>query len=78
MLITPPVLGKPEGQMEVFPVELTREQVKGSPDIDTEKPVSRQQEIELHKYYNWAPYWVGPGPFAAPYTPIVLYVNKLV
>ena len=77
VLITPPVLGKPEGQMEVFPVELTREQVKGSTDIDTEKPVSRQQEIELHKYYNWAPYWVGPGPFAAPYAPIVLDVNKL-
>ncbi len=59
VLITPLSLGKPEGQMEVFPVKLTREQVKTSPDIDTDKPVSRQQEIELFSHYNWAPYWGG-------------------
>ena len=76
VLIVPSALGKPEGQMEVFPVELTREQVKSSPDIDTEKPVSRQQEIELYKYYNWAPYWGNPGPFAAPYAPLVSGVTK--
>jgi hypothetical protein len=71
VLIRPSALDKPEGQMEVFPVELTREQVKNSPDIDTEKPVSRQQEIELHKYYNWAPYWAGNvGPAVAPYAPV--------
>ncbi|MCJ7717472.1 MAG: PRC-barrel domain-containing protein [Anaerolineales bacterium] len=69
VLITPSALGKPEGRMEVFPVELTRDQIKDSPDIDTEKPVSRQLEIELHKYYGWAPYW-GAG-YGAVVTPIV-------
>lgn len=65
VLITPAALGKPDGQIEVFPVELIREQVKNSPDFDTEKPVSRQQEIELYKYYNWIPYWGSAGPLAA-------------
>ena len=59
VLITPSALGKPDGLMKVFPVELTREQVEGSPDVDTEKPVSRQQEIELNNYYNWYPYLGG-------------------
>jgi uncharacterized protein YrrD len=59
VLIAPSALGKPEGTIKVFPIELTREQVKGSPDIDTEKSVSRRQEIELNKYYNWYPYLGG-------------------
>lgn len=39
-------------------VALTKEQVKNSPDFDTQKPVSRQEEIALHTYYNWDPYWL--------------------
>lgn len=34
-------------------VNLTTDQVKHSPDIDTDKPVSVQQEAELHKHYLW-------------------------
>lgn len=40
-----------------FPVNLTMEQIKNSPDIDTHLPVSRQQEIALHQYYPWQSYW---------------------
>jgi hypothetical protein len=77
VLIAPAALGKPQAQMEVFPVELTREQVKKSPDIDTEKPVSRQQEIELHQYYNWAPYWGGTlDPIGIPYASAAADVSE--
>jgi hypothetical protein len=70
VLIVPSALGEPEGQLEVFPVELTRDEIEKSPDIDTEKSVSRQHEIELHKYYNWSPYWAGSiGPPVPIYTP---------
>jgi sporulation protein YlmC with PRC-barrel domain len=41
----------------IFPVDLTKEQVRNSPDVDTVKPVSRQQEEELAAYYSWDPYW---------------------
>lgn len=72
VLIPPSALGKPEGQIDAFPVKLTREQVKKSPDIDTEKPVSRQQEIDLYKYYNWTPYWgIGGGPIPTGYAPVI-------
>jgi uncharacterized protein YrrD len=46
-------------QNGVFPLNLTKEQVKHSPDIDTDKPVSRQQEIELYGHYQWQYYWGG-------------------
>lgn len=38
-------------------VELTRQQVRESPGIDTDKPVSRQQEAELHRHYGYPAYW---------------------
>ena len=51
------------------------EQVRKSPDIDTEKTVSRQHEIELFKHYALPVYWrngfyAGPTGMA-PFTPIV-------
>src|SRR5438105_5096052 len=38
-------------------VDLTREQVERSPDIDTHRPVSRQHEIALLQYYGYPSYW---------------------
>ena len=41
-------------------VALTRQQIKASPGIDTEQPVSRRQEAELYRHYDYPLYWVGP------------------
>ena len=57
VLISPEALLKPDWENEVFPVNLTEEQIKNSPEIDTEKPVSRQQEIKLYGHYPWTNYW---------------------
>jgi len=53
VLISPAALRTPDWGAKTFPVALTREQVRTSPDIDTEKTVSRQHEIELQKHYAW-------------------------
>lgn len=42
-------------------VALTREQVKGSPDVDTHRPVSRQYEVRYAGYYGYPLYWGGPA-----------------
>jgi hypothetical protein len=42
-------------------VDLTQEQVRKSPDIDVDKPVSRQKEIQYFAYYRWPYYWTGAG-----------------
>jgi sporulation protein YlmC with PRC-barrel domain len=59
VLLPPFVLGKPDVELRQFPVELTRAQVKESPDVDTDLPVSRQSEAHLYDYYDWDPYWDG-------------------
>lgn len=38
-------------------VSLSREQVRHSPDMDADRPVSRQHEIALHEYYGIPFYW---------------------
>jgi sporulation protein YlmC with PRC-barrel domain len=60
VLLTPAVLGKPDWEQHHLPVKLSREQVKNSPDVDSDKPVSRQREMELHAYYGWPFYWSVP------------------
>jgi len=57
VLISPVALIRGSDRRGTFPVNLTKQQVKDSPDIDTDMPVSRQQEIALHEYYPWQSYW---------------------
>jgi len=67
-------LGKPDEAARHFTVHLTRQQVKDSPDVDTDLPVSRHKEAHVYNYYDWNPYWT--SGFAAMSnaiaTPLVL------
>jgi hypothetical protein len=36
---------------------LTKEQLRNGPDVDSKKPVSRQQEIAMREYFGWPAYW---------------------
>jgi hypothetical protein len=36
---------------------LDRRKLKNSPDVDSDKPVSRQMDARLHEYYGYTPYW---------------------
>ena len=52
---------------------LTKDQVRDSPSIDTDRPVDRQHEIEFSQYYDYPHYWVGPyrwGDVAYPTLPL--------
>jgi len=40
-------------------VNLTKEQIRESPDLDLQKPVTREQEMELARHYRWPTYWTG-------------------
>jgi uncharacterized protein YrrD len=46
VLISTAKLANTRSERGVLPVNLTKEQVRNSPDMDTNKPVSRQQEDE--------------------------------
>jgi len=49
---------QPDREKRTINVRLTREQVRDSPDIDTEKPVARQQAIAMEEYWGKMAYWV--------------------
>lgn len=57
VLLPTSALGHADPQNEKFSVKLTRQQVKDSPDVDTQRPVSRQSESDIFGYYGWSPYW---------------------
>lgn len=69
LLPTPMLLG-PHPQEKTFAVTLTREKVKTSPDVDTDKPVSRIREIELHTHYDWPFHWGMVGAWVGSVPPI--------
>ena len=67
VLIPPRVLDRPDWQDRIFRIHLAKAQVRDSPPIDMDMPVSRQREIELHRHYGWTPYWNPiPGLAVAP------------
>lgn len=61
VLISADAIAGADWEKSQLSVNLTREQVRGSPGIDTEKPVSREQQADLHAYYAWPAYWMGAG-----------------
>lgn len=69
MLISPISLGNVDAEQKQVSVNLTREQIKNSPDIDTHKPISRQHETVLYNYYGYPYYWSGPYLWGAAVYP---------
>jgi uncharacterized protein YrrD len=58
VLIIPSLLGQANWETQTFPVSLNRDQIEKCPDIELDKPVSRQHETRLYEYYKQAPYWL--------------------
>lgn len=71
VLIAPIALLSTDWEQGIFQTNLTKEQIKASPDIDTQRPVSRQEEIKLYDHYPWGSYW-GYGPYVMG-VPVSMY-----
>jgi len=69
-LLRKQTLISPQALKEPTPTEITvnlsQEQIKESPEIATDKPVSMREEQKLFKYYGWSPYWSPTFPSIAP------------
>lgn len=69
VLISPEAIGEPCWGEEMLPVNLTKDQIRHSPHVDTARPVERAHEIALQQHYGWAPYWgmtMADEPIAVP------------
>ncbi len=60
VLISPYALGAINNAQRNISIDLSKEQIKASPALDTDKPVSRQFEQDYFGYYGWPMYWYGP------------------
>ncbi len=76
VLILPAALGTADWNSKTLRLTITKQQIEDSPSVDIDKPVSRQKEEELFRYYGWSPYWIapttmftGPGPRTAVEVP---------
>ncbi|WEN16509.1 PRC-barrel domain-containing protein [Rhodanobacter sp. AS-Z3] len=75
VLISPISLGHCDYVKQLLPVSLTKAQVKGSPDIDTHQPISRQHEMGYLSYYGYPYYWGGHGLWGAGSFPSLMLTS---
>ncbi len=75
VLISPITIGRPNWSEKSIPVSITREQIKNSPNVDTDKPVSRQHEMDYLGYFGYPNYWGGGGLWGAGLYPDLLQAN---
>ena len=69
VLVSPYSVGASDWKSTILPVSITKEQVRNSPLIDTERPVSRQHEMSYLGYYGYPYYWGGLGIWGASFYP---------
>ena len=68
VLISPYALIGAIKETSSIAVSLTSQQIKDSPSLNSDKPVSRQFEEDYYNYYGWPLYWGGPLMWGAyPY-----------
>jgi len=75
VLISPFSIRRVDWNGETILLSITRGMIQSSPEIDTHKPVSRQQEAAYLGYYGYPYYWGGaglwgPGPYPAGITAV--------
>lgn len=67
VLLPPATLKEPDWVARKVPATLTRDQVRNSPDIDTDQPVSGRQAMALQGYFGLPyPYWTPRDTFGVP------------
>ena len=65
VLLSSFAIGRPDWTGKMLPVSITKEQVRNSPDIDNDGPISRQHEIGYLGYYGY-PYYGGGAALWGP------------
>lgn len=68
VLLSPTEVQSVDWPARMVQVPQTKDEIKDSPSIDTDKPVSREHEFELARYFNWPVYWE-PDVVSSP-TPV--------
>jgi hypothetical protein len=71
LLFSPAAVQVTPGKVSVFTVGYSTEVIGKSPPFDSQSPISRDREAELHEHYDWPLYWTQFGPASYPLVELV-------
>jgi uncharacterized protein YrrD len=66
VLISPRAVRGVDSQSDCLDLLVTREKVRNSPLVGSQKPVSRHHEEEFFRYYQWERYWISSTLLGSP------------
>ncbi len=69
VLLAPGQVELTDSDPRTLALGITREQVRASPPLDSDAPVSRHYERRLTEHYGWPDYWAGITRPALPVSP---------
>ena len=61
VLLAPAAFVSPRWPARDFSIGITCDQVRSSPELVTDAPLSRRHEAAVHSHYEWVPYWLMHG-----------------
>jgi sporulation protein YlmC with PRC-barrel domain len=76
VLVAPVSFGHIDWSTRRFSLSLTQNKVRSCPDVDFDKPVSRQHEWEYYQYYQYPFYWERGGLSESIAMPELLSITK--
>jgi hypothetical protein len=74
VLLSPASVRRPAGEIGLLTADITREQVRSAPGIDTDQPVSRHMEAAHALHYGYSPDWANGTMWSAGVYPGVVPV----
>ena len=77
VLLSPMAVGDASASTQRLNVVLTKDQIKASPPLDSDAPVSRRYEIAYSKYYAMPHYWGGSAQWGSHAYPHLLAKEAL-
>lgn len=57
VLVSPQAIGNVDDDNKRLALSLTKDEIKNSPGVESDAPVSRQNEIALAEHFRWPRYW---------------------
>jgi len=76
VLLSPHAFGSWDQFGQILHLKLPIDKIEKSPSIESHKPVSRQNEIDYHRYYGWPAYWNGGAIWGLGGFPLALPPSK--
>jgi hypothetical protein len=76
LLISTVALDRPDYENSQLDIDLSKEIVKNSPEVTLDRPITREEEVALHSYYQWPFYWEAAGVSAYPFIEMVSDMKK--